>query len=141
MDINLIPDRTAIIQLGIFLVVLSGMALLVFKPIQKVILTRKKMTEDMLNEATAIKERLRKDIEEYEQRMEEARAAALREKEKIKQAGLDEDSKIREMARKEAASIIVAAKENIDRAKNKAFDDISKEIPKIAEEIMKKVIK
>lgn len=139
MEIHLIPDKTAFIQLGTFVVVLAGLSYLVFKPLRKIIEERRDRTERLLNEAKEIEERIKRAAEVHEAMLLSARERALKEKEKIRQAGLDEEADIRARARAEAGAIINEARDGINKARAEALKELRKEIPSLAERIIEKL--
>ena len=140
-EIHLIPDRTVIIQLGVFISVLASLSYFVFKPLAKIIKARKEKTIRLIKDAEDIEAKIKGYSEKYTKEMNAARDAAHKEKEKIRQIGLNEEASIKTAARNEVASIIRKAQATIEEAKRKALDDLKKDIPTIAEDIIKRIKK
>ncbi|MBI2341282.1 MAG: ATP synthase F0 subunit B, partial [Deltaproteobacteria bacterium] len=119
MEIHLIPDKSALIQLPIFLSVLFGLSYFIFKPITKIIVARREKSEQLLENIRKIEERIKISTDKYASLFEKAREDAHKEKEKIRQVGLSEESSIKTQARKEASVIIRDAKAEILASRNK----------------------
>lgn len=139
MEIHLIPDKTAIVQFVIFALVLVVLSYFVFKPITKIIRLRKEKTEKLLEEVKKIEDHIKKNSETYATEIRAAKSAAEQEKEKIRRAGLVEEGKIRELSKKESFEIMERARIKIATEKEKAIEELKKDLPKLADEIVKKV--
>lgn len=138
-EINLIPDKTVLVQLAIFLSVLFGLSFLVFRPITKIIKLRRERTNKLLEEAKALQEKIAASTEQYARTMNEARVMAHNEKEKIRQAGLAEEASIKASARAEAVAIANESRTRIAHESKKAFDELQKDVPRLVEEIIDRV--
>lgn len=141
MQIHLIPDKTFFAQLAIFLVTLCGLSFFIYRPIMKIIKARRTKTIELLDEIKRLENEIKDNAEKYNSRMEEAKNAAKQEKEAIRQTGLKEESDIKEVARHEANEIISEARVKIEAAKKKAIEELKKDIPSLAEEIINNVRK
>ncbi|PIR18162.1 MAG: hypothetical protein COV46_01150 [Deltaproteobacteria bacterium CG11_big_fil_rev_8_21_14_0_20_49_13] len=139
MEIHLLPDKTSFIQLGTFLAVLVALKFLIFNPLIKIIKARKDRTEKLLAEAKALESRIREASLEYNEGLTKAKDEASKKADKIKALGLKEEAAIKAKAREESMGLINAAREKIEATKNKAMVDLRKDIPLIAEEIIKKI--
>lgn len=139
MDIHLLPDKSVLIQLPIFLSVLFSLSFFVFKPLQKIIALRKERTEKLLAETLAIEERVKKFALDYKGKMAFARESAHQEKEKIRQEGSRQASEMILSARKEVNALIDSSRKKIAEAKVSALKELEKDVPKLAEEILKKI--
>lgn len=114
--INLIPDRTVIPQLFIFLAVTAVLTIFVFRPLLKIMDARREKT-GLLEEEAA---RLVSESESMEREYEETLAAAR----------IDGERTERELVRlgeSEAQTIIAGAKEESRRRTARLKDEISKE--------------
>ncbi|MBI2975271.1 MAG: ATP synthase F0 subunit B [Deltaproteobacteria bacterium] len=139
MEIHLIPDKSALIQLPIFLSVLFGLSYFIFKPITKIITARREKSNKLLENIKEIEERIKVSTDKYASLFEKAREDAHKEKEKIRQLGLSEESAIKTKARKEASLIISKAKAEILESQNKVLSELKANVPAMAEDIIKKI--
>jgi F0F1-type ATP synthase membrane subunit b/b' len=139
MEIHLIPDKSALIQLPIFLSVLFGLSYFIFKPITKIITARREKSERLLENIKEIEERIKISTDKYTSLFEKAREEAHKEKEGIRQMGLNEESAIKTKARKEVSVIISGAKAEILESKNKVLSELKANVPAMAEDIVKKI--
>lgn len=138
-SINLLPDKTAIVQLLIFFSVLLGMSFLVFKPIIKNIRFRRERTTGLLEEAKRIEEKIANLLKQYAETLEVARQSAHNEKEAIKKLALDEGLQIRNNAKKEALKITDKTKTEIETWKIAAQNELNKDVSRLVDEIITKV--
>lgn len=133
------PDKSAFVQLGIFLVVFSGLYFLVFKPLTRIILLRRRRTTGVLEEAKALEERIRELSSQYNANVSSARVEGSKLSEASLNEGAKEASAIKEAARKDASVIAKEAAAQIERSKNAALKEIRTKLPDIVDQIMKKV--
>ncbi len=140
-QIHLVPDRSFFAQLLIFLITLAGLTFFVYRPIIRIIKARRKKTIDMLNEAKRMEAEIKLSAEKYTKALDAAKEVAQREKEAIRQTGIEEEIEIKEIARHESGEILAEARVKIEAAKKKAVEELKKEIPSLAEEIINKIRK
>lgn len=139
MEIHLLPDKSSFVQLGTFFAVLIALKFLVFNPLIKIIKARKDRTEKLLAEANALEGRIREASLEYNEGLTRAKDEASKKADMIKSLGLKEEAAIKAKAREESMALINDAREKIEITKSKAMVDLRKDIPLIAEEIVKKI--
>lgn len=135
----LIPDKTFFIQLAIFLAVFGGLSFLVFGPIKRLFALRAEKTRLLIERAQKIEDNIKTISERHEGIMKDAHLAASSERNKIHKSTVDEEARIKTEARQEAAAIVAAAHKKIEAAKVKTMEDLKSEIPKLAEEIIKRI--
>lgn len=138
-EIHLIPDKTAVAQFFIFIIVLMGLSFFVFRPLKKLIRLRREQTLKLLEEAKKIEVEAANISSQYEQKLKEVRQLAHKEKEEIRNAGVEEASLIISKARKESSLVIEEGRAKIYAAKGAAMESLKKEVPVLVEEIVKKV--
>ncbi len=114
--INLIPDRTVMPQLFIFLAVTAVLTIFVFRPLLKIMDVRREKT-GLLEEEAA---RLASESESMEREYEEKLAAARIDGERA-------ELELVRLGESEAQAIIAAAKEESRRRTARLKDEISKE--------------
>lgn len=138
-DIHLIPDKTAIIQLGIFLAVLVGLSYCVFKPIVKLFNLRKDQTDNLIKDAQTINDQIKLMAERYSNEIKGAQETAAAEREKLRTAAFAEEQLIKKRAISDSLEIIENARQTIRKEKEAALKELEKQIPLFAEEIINRL--
>jgi F-type H+-transporting ATPase subunit b len=133
--IDLMPNQTFFIQMGIFLFSMALLNFLVFRPVLKILAKRKELTEDARLEAARLDIETQAMVESYAGKIQEARGAGLKVKEGLTQEG---EGKARELlagARQDMESSLEKnRREILDEAKQaqlalrKYSRDLSKEM-------------
>lgn len=140
MEIHLIPDKTFFAQAAIFIVVLFSLTRLVFRPLQRIFLLRKNRTTSLTDEAKKIDAEAKKGADSYTRVMDKAMSEAREEKDRLVQEGLNTEAEIKTVAKKEALKIIAEAEAKALKAKRDAAVLIEKEVPRLANEIIGKIM-
>lgn len=140
MEIHLMPDRSIFAQAGIFIILLFAMSRLVFRPLQKIFLLRKSRTILLAEEARRIEAEAKSVADSCERIMEKAVSEARVAKEKLVQEGSRIGSEIRSAARKETDEIVSKSELKITKIRKEAEALIEKDVPRLAEEIVSKIM-
>lgn len=139
MQIHLIPDRTAFVQLAIFLAVFFGLTALIFKPVIKIIKLRRERSSGLLDEARDLQKNIDTKLSEYEKKMNLAKTSILAEYSEMRARSLEEESKIKNEAREESLRMFDKARQDLLDTKKKVVEELRKEVPSITKEIIAKV--
>jgi len=99
--INLMPDLTFFVQMGIFIFVLISMRILIFRPILRILVRRKELTEGAQEEAEALDIKTEALVQKYESQMKGAREEGLELKGALTKEGEGEANQLLAQARKE----------------------------------------
>lgn len=134
------PDRTIFAQAGIFMILLFAMSRLIFKPLQKIFLLRKSKTTLLLEEAKRIEAEVKAAADSCERIMEKAVSEARVEKERLVQEGLKMESEIKSAARREVDKLVSEAELKVAAARKEAEALIERDVPRLAEEIVGKLL-
>lgn len=97
--IDLMPNITFFVQLGVFLVTLLILHLLVFRPILRIIDRRQALTEGAQEEAQVLDSKTEGMVEEYQCKVKEARGEGLVVKDKLAKEGEGQAKEILAKAR------------------------------------------
>lgn len=127
-------------QLIIFLVVFISLSVFVFYPLKKLFVVREGCTNGYLKEAEEVNAGTALLKEEYLKKMDEAKGAGHRLKEEIRQTALREESEIEAKARKGAEDALVKAEAELNTIKAETWTVLEKDVPKLAELIVKRAL-
>ncbi|HPM40860.1 MAG TPA: ATP synthase F0 subunit B [bacterium] len=137
--INIMPDWTVFVQLGVFLLTLLVLNFLVFRPVLRVLDRRRSFTEDARNDAAE------KNLES--EKLEKEREAAITEA--YKEAEVMREAKIA-AKRREAEAIVADAKTrmqglldstevSVETSESAAASEISRRAEELAKGIVSRV--
>jgi len=139
MQIHLLPDKSVFVQFIIFLSVLTGMVAFVFRPIVKIIKLRRERTSELLEKAAKIEIGIKNKMEEYDRRISAAKLELAEEYGKIKNEISAEEAKIKNETREESLKAYQKTVQEVAALKEQVLNDLKREIPAIADEIINKV--
>ncbi len=133
-------DITILYQIIGFLVLLYLLNKFLFRPVQKVMDERKRLTVGTLDKA----ENIRKEVEEgrlsYEKKLHEARLKGGETRQELKQEALEEEKKLIEAAGLEASEEISRMREKISEEKDAALKELTPETRSISREIASRLL-
>lgn len=139
-EIQLFPDKTIIYQLAIFLVVAVVLNYCVFKPILRIIQLRQSRTEGDRLKIKELKEKTEKMMREYEEKIQRAKAEALKAKEIIRREGDEQGHKIIQEARQASLSEMERIKKEVALAGEKASEDLESQAKQLAQNLAEKIL-
>jgi len=113
-DVNLDIDATALVQVGLFVVLLFVLKPMLFDPMLKLFEEREKRIEGNIAKAREIDEESAKARSEYEAEMHKARTEGATEREKIRSEGLKQEAELLAKVRGETAKQAEAAREKAE---------------------------
>ena len=126
----------------IMLLVLYGIyAVVVHKPLAKVLVERRAKTEGAIERARADVAAAEARTAEYEQRLREARVALFKAQEARRQAALQARAAAVALARAKAQEQVKQAREAIEKDKSTAQEGLQGESARLATEIVRSVLR
>jgi len=133
-------NYTVLIQIVIFLLAIFILNKLVFKPFLNLVDRRDKLTRGAIEEAQELEVRVKDIIEEYDVKLNEARALAIEERNKIILEGQTVADKIIGKAREETEVILEDAKTKLEADTQEIKEKIKGDIDGLAEDIASRVL-
>ena len=138
LDLQLIADAALMIMALFFLFI--ALSYLLFKPARKMLEGRQNKIRSELESAAADMESARALKEEYEVKLKEIDKEAAEILSEARKKALANEGQILEQARAEAARIIDRAKKEAELEKQKAADDVKREMIVLASLMAGKVV-
>ena len=124
----------------LLLIVYLAYAVLVHRPLARVLAERRARTEGAIEKARADVATAEARIVEYEQRLREARAAVFKSQETRRQSALQARASAVAQAREKAQQQIQQARESIEKDKIAAQDGLQADSTRLANEIIRRVL-
>lgn len=140
VEIRLLPDQTFFIQLGIFLVVLTGLHFLVFKPLIRILRYRFEKTDGDRKKIEELTQKTQKLMAEYEAKIAEARRDAHEIKEAIRKEGLEQANELMKEAKASRQKELGQIRQEVARATLEAEGSLKSHASAIGKEIAEKVL-
>lgn len=138
VDIDI--DRTALLMMAVFAVLVVLLKPLMFDPILKVFEEREKRTEGAKAEARKMQEKAGELLRSYETELERVNQAAAEERERIRTETAKLEAQILEEARQAAAKIGEEGRSRISKEVNAIRFDLGRQSEQLAREIAAKVL-
>lgn len=139
-EIQLFPDRTLFIQLGIFLAVVFSLNQFVFKPVLKILKLRRLRTEGDRKKIEEVAQKTQNLIKEYEAKMQEAKKEAFQIKEALRKEGHEQSLNIVQEARQASTAQIEKIKKEIAAAGSQATAQLESQAENLSRQIAEKVL-
>lgn len=133
-------DVTLLAQLTIFVVVLFGLNLILFKPLLTVLDTRDQKLNGARDEVQNLSRLSAADLEVYQTKIREARDAGQREREAMKNEGRERERKILTDVRTEITHQLNAARERIGGEADQQKRKLAGETEGLAAAMVEKVL-
>lgn len=133
-------NYTVFIQIVIFLIAIFILNKLVFKPFLSLVDRRDMMTRGAIEEAHELEEKVKSIIEEYDQKLSEARSVAIEERNKLVLEGQTVAADILGKAREETGALLDEAKAKLEADTKEIKDNIKGDIDELATDIASKVL-
>lgn len=111
--INLAPDLTVFIQIGLFVSLIFILNILIYKPVLKVLDSRGKKISGLEDDAARLNEEVEKKLAGYRERINAAREEGNAKRVILKKEGLDKEVEILEAVQGEAERTLLDAKDKI----------------------------
>lgn len=139
-EINLFPDGTVFVQLGIFLAVAALLNTLVFKPILRIMDLRRSKTEGDRRRIEELKNETEKLIQSYETRMVRAREEALQIKDGIRRQGEEEGQRLIHETKQAVLAQFNGVKASIEAETKKAAESLESQAAGLGRMIAEKIL-
>lgn len=139
-EVHLLPDKTLIYQLLIFLVVLVGLNHLVFKPVLRLIRLRRDRTKGAEETILKLAEKTESLLKEYETKMVKAKQEGFSLKEAIRREGEEQGKKIVEEAKQAAMSQLETVKKEMAKETERAGKKLEEEAKQLSRSLAEKLL-
>ncbi|MBN2223225.1 MAG: ATP synthase F0 subunit B [Deltaproteobacteria bacterium] len=133
-------DSTIFIQVINFLIIIAVLNWLLVKPTLRILEERRVRVEGSEEEAGRLTAQADKNIQEYEQNLNEARISAGREKERIRMEGIERENEIIKAAREQSRKTVEDMKTKIEKEAREASTVMKQEVKSLSLEIAEKVL-
>ncbi|MBW2557610.1 MAG: ATP synthase F0 subunit B [Deltaproteobacteria bacterium] len=133
-------NYTVWIQMANFLLLIVILNFLLFKPVLKIIEKRNKKIEESDEEVVSLDETIERKIAEYEEKIRQARTAAVAQKNEIEEEGSEQGDVITGKVRDEISKKMEAFKANMQKEVDEAMGVLRDQTRTIAGEISEKVL-
>ena len=133
-------NKTVFIQIVIFIAAIFILNTLVFKPFMELIDRRDKLTKGSIKEARELEEKVKQIILEYEARLNEARAQAQEERNKIVREAETAAAGIVANTREETVALLDDAKKKIESEAEVIKEKLKGDVQLLSNEIASKIL-
>lgn len=133
-------DKTLILQMINFLIILWILNRFLFKPILGILEKRRERIQQSGQTVQALESRAAQQWESYQRQLQEAKIEANLEKERIKGEGLEAQRKLLEAARTESHSMLEETRKRIGKEVSKARELLRRQAEQIAVEMAEKIL-
>ena len=133
-------NQSLIIQIVNFIIFLFILNYLIFKPVVRVLNERRERIDGTMEKAQLLEAEVQKKLEEYEQRIEEAKSQAANEKERLRRQGESISKEMVEKARKELARDIPIIRKQIAGETDRARRELEKMAQEMARDVACRVL-
>jgi len=138
--ISVLPDASVLIQIINFILLILLLNIVMFKPIRNIIIKRKEKVDGFSSDIESLIVSVKEKEKSFEQKIKEARAKGLKEKEAMISEAESEEKKILAEINKKAGADIEAIKEKIKKNADAVRKSLKDEINDFAESISKKIL-
>ena len=140
-SIQLVPDGTLLIHVGLILVMMAVLNRNLFRPINKILQRREMMGEKARDEAARISALANKRVAEYEAALRKARGDGYREAELARLQGLSESESKLSSTREEIKKLVHMEKLALEDESDQARRVLAAEAEAVAVEIRNRILK
>ncbi len=137
---DLTPNITFFYQLALFLVVVAVLNHLLFQPALKVLDKRKSATDGVQEEVLSLKQMTEQKINEYEDKLYQAKLRGAALKDKIKKEGDEEATKILNKAREGSESTLLELEAKLAQEERQAELELKQALQELAKQMAEKVL-
>jgi F-type H+-transporting ATPase subunit b len=139
--IQLVPDGTLLIHIGLILVMVYVLNRTMFKPINKILEERDQRTRGQLGAAEDILKRIDESLSHYERTLYEARTEGYRVMEQERAASMRDRVAMLEGAREDIADLVAREKMAIRSQTEQAVNSIEAEAQLLASQIGSQILR
>ncbi|MCH8029793.1 MAG: ATP synthase F0 subunit B [Candidatus Dadabacteria bacterium] len=139
-DNVLFPDKTIVIQIVIFAISVFILNALIFKPMLELTEKREQLTVGTVKEASELAAKTAQLIEEYETKINKARAEVFGQREELRRATQAEASKIIQKIRNEAQALLEQERVKLAGKVREMKEQIKPEIELLARRVASEIV-
>ncbi len=140
IQIHVVPDKSTIVQVVNFILLIVILNAILYKPIRKIIADRKEKISDLEKGIEGSNQSVLEKDDAYKEGIKEARTKGLAEKDARVEEATIEEKKIIEEINKKAQSNLSEMREKIVKDVAGVKDTLQKEIDTFAENIGQKIL-
>jgi F-type H+-transporting ATPase subunit b len=133
-------DKTLIIQIIIFVGTIFILNALLFKPFLELVGRREKLTTGTIEQANELRKKVEQIINEYNTKLNEARAQAIEERNEIRRQAQRAYEDIIKKVREEAQALLEEAKAKLQSETKDIKEKVRSDIEVLAREIASRVL-
>ena len=133
-------DKTLIIQIIIFVAAIFILNSLLFKPLLELVGRREKLTTGTIEEAKQLGEKVEQIINEYNVKLNEARALAMEERSEIRRQAQTAYEDIVKKAREEAQTLLEEAKGKLQSETKEIKEKVRSDIEVLAHDMASRIL-
>ena len=138
--IDLMPNQTFFVQVGLFLFTYVVLTYLVFKPVLRILERRKQLTIGAEQQAAEISTRTENLIREHSEKLQGARREGIALKEKFQKEGQAEANEIVGRAREEMEGELLSARKVMVQDRKEAQLVLRKYARELSQELAQKLL-
>ncbi len=138
--IDLMPNETFFVQLGIFLVTLFCLNFLVFQPVLRILKRRQELTEGAEAEAARLGGETEALMESYQQKIQTARGQGIKIKDELIHQGEGQANELLGKARKELEQDLEKNRQEVARQAKEAQLILRKHTRDLSQEMAEKLL-
>jgi len=133
-------DQSLVLQIVNFIIFLVILNYLIFKPVVRVLEERRQRIDGTMEKAQEMESEIEKKLEEYEGRINEAKALAANEREALRREGENLSEEIVEKARMALARDIPIVRDQIARESDRVRRELESKAHIVAKDIASRVL-
>lgn len=142
--INIIPDKSLIIQIINFVVLIWALNIVLYKPIRNVLLQRKEKMDGMQQRIDDFNSDIEEKDEAFETGIKDARVKGLKEKDSLISSATDEEKAIigdiNKKAKEELAEILDKIAKDAEEARKSLQNEIDDFVKEIGQKILGRAV-
>lgn len=133
-------DWTIFLQVANFLLLIGVLHLILFRPLGKVIQSRRDEMKGNLQQAENLEVSLNEQLTAYEQQLDRAKSEIAAERKEFRQNLAAEEAVLLKTANEAAATELQTIKDRVCAEKNQALADLKKQASTLAAQVAQKVV-
>lgn len=138
--IDLLPNKTFFVQVGLFIFTYLVLNFLVFQPVLRILDRRKKLTVGSEKEAAELNTRTETLIREHADKLQGARREGIALKEKFQKEGQEEANVLVNQARDEMETEVAKARQELHQESKEAQLVLRKYTRELSQELAQKLL-
>lgn len=139
--VQLLPDWTVFVQLGIFLLVAVALNALVFRPVFRIMALRRERTKGEMEKIEKLKQKTEAMLVEYEKKLQGAKREAFQMKEAIRKEGEAQAQQLLQEARSAGRTELEQVKKELEASVDQARQKLQGEAANLSEMMVEKILR